>query len=547
MKLQCTAHGLARESDGVSEDAYQLLQRDESTVVALADGLGSAKEGRTAARRAVEMVTDYYAAKPLAWRPRRALTEFASQINRVLYQESQLRYGRPELLCTLSVVAFEGNHAYGLNVGDSPIFLWRRGNLSRLSEHHALAHAGLEHVLTRAIGLTDTVEPAFFEVSLENGDLILLCSDGVSNALPEKELTALLEHRASARTIVNAARQVAAHDEELADDATAVVIEISADAWDSPAARRDVEFLPELRPGEAIDDYQLVRTLQEGDRVWLAKRTDGAMQVLKFPPREAQDDEVRRDAFLKEAWQATRAESPDFVRAFVPAGKTLRYYGMDYVDAPTLQSLIASAPLRTEETITLAQFLLRAEQFLLKHDLAHGDIKPENILCLRTNSGLEFKLLDLGSVAELFSVTSRSGTASYLSPERFHGAAISERTEIFAIGVTLYQALTRTFPYGEIERFQTPRFDAVPRLIPDLNPSVPSWLNSIVFRALAPEAERRYQNFSEMAYDLNHPENVTPYHRKDAPLLERNPLLLYKILCAALFMSNLVLIYLLCT
>ena len=117
--------------------------------------------------------------------------------------------------------------------------------------------------------------------------------------------------------------------------------------------------------------------------------------------------------------------------------------------------------------------------------------------------------------------------------------AIAERTEIFAIGVTLYQALSGNYPYGEVERFQTPRFDAPPRRLTRLNAAVPPWLDSIILRALDPEPERRYQHFSEMAYDLAHPERVAPHHRKDAPLLERNPLLFYKVLCVVLLLANL--------
>ena len=76
------------------------------------------------------------------------------------------------------------------------------------------------------------------------------------------------------------------------------------------------------------------------------------------------------------------------------------------------------------------------------YDLVHGDVKPENVLVLRSYDAVDFRLVDFGSVTELFSITSRAGTASYLAPERFHEAPISERTEIFAIGVTLYEALT---------------------------------------------------------------------------------------------------------
>src|SRR5205814_508874 len=111
-----------------------------------------------------------------------------------------------------------------------------------------------------------------------------------------------------------------------------------------------------------------------------------------------------------------------------------------------------------DEAVALGKFLLKAAQYLLRFDLVHGDIKPENILVLSGYDSVDFKLVDFGSATEIFSTTTRAGTASYLAPERFHETPISERTEIFAIGVTLFEALTSAFPYGEIERFQTPHF-----------------------------------------------------------------------------------------
>ena len=137
---------------------------------------------------------------------------------------------------------------------------------------------------------------------------------------------------------------------------------------------------------------------------------------------------------------------------------------------------------------------------------------------------------------------SRAGTPSYLAPERFRGGPLSERTEIFAIGVTLYEALTRTYPYGEVERFQTPSFGAPPRSLSKLNPSVPPWLESVVFHAIEPDPERRYQNFSEMAYELERPEKVTPYYRKGTSFRKRDPVLFYKLLCLGLLIINLWLI-----
>jgi serine/threonine protein kinase len=127
----------------------------------------------------------------------------------------------------------------------------------------------------------------------------------------------------------------------------------------------------------------------------------------------------------------------------------------------------------------------------------------------------------------VFSLTSRAGTASYLAPERFHETPISERTEIFSIGVTLFEALTREFPFGEIERFQTPRFHSARRATA-LNPNVPPWLEAVLLRALSPRPERRYQNYSEMLFELEHPEQVAPFYAEDLPLLERDPLRFYR-------------------
>ena len=543
MKLHHSAHGIPREPQGLSDDAWRVERRDEMVIAALADGLGASKEGRDAARRAVDMLVDYYLTRPQAWSARRALREFAAQINRLLHQESQLRHGAPELLCTLSIAAIEGNQLHGLNVGDSPVFLYRRGTLTQLTHHHSLAEEGLEHVLTHAVGLAATLEPYCWETTIENGDIILLCSDGVSTALSVEKISQLLQHRAGAHTIVSAARDAISDQPDLYDDTTAIVLDIVETGWRGATTGRTVEVLPRLNAGQMIDAYRLIRPLQPEARVWLAETSAGLRQVLKFPPVEAAEDEARRDGFVREMWNATRIASADFVRAQTPLEGTLRYYTMDYVEAPTLRDALKRAPLGVEEAVILAHTLLRAGQFLLSHDLAHGDLKPDNILMVTDAARPRFLLLDLGSAAEIFSVTSRAGTPSYLAPERFQGGALSERTEIFSMGVVLYEALLRTYPYGEIERFQQPNFERTPRRPTRLNAAIPPWLEAVIQRCLAPNPADRYQNFSEIVFDLNHPQDVASYTRKGAPLLERNPLQFYKSLSLFLFVCCAVLLY----
>lgn len=531
MNVHCSGHALPRQGRTTCDDAWAVRERAGTVVAALADGVGASREGGAAAHRAVAMLVDYCLTRPRAWSPRRALAEFTAQINRHLHSESLERHGQPELACTLTAVLIEGGRLYGCNVGDSPALHWRRGRVQQLSHAHALAQPGLAHVLTRAIGLEPTVEPHFFELELMDGDLVLLCSDGVTTPLSEQRLAELLSRRATGRTVASAARAAAEANIELSDDVSAVVLDVVERGGNPTATRECLEVVRFLRPGDRIDGHSLERPLDPDERVWLAADSDGRRAVLKFPPLDAADNAARRDAFVREAWNATRLSSPDLVRAWLPGADSLNCYAMEFIDAPTLRSVLRQARLGVEEARELGAFLLRAGQFLLQHDLAHGDIKPENILVLRAADRTTFRLLDMGSAAELFSITSRAGTPSYLAPERFRGAALSERTEIFAIGVTLYEALTGAYPFGEVERFQTPRFGAAPRRPTRLNPAIPAWLESTLLRALDCDAERRYQHFSEMAYDLAHPLQVSPHHRKDSPLLERNPLRFYQLLC----------------
>jgi len=525
MKVHPTSFGLAQRAGHASRDCFLVKAWEETVIAVLADGAGTSEAAKEAAERAVRSLVNNYETRPRTWAPQKALREFTNRINHTLHQDSLSRFGEPELITTLCVAVIEGDRLYGLNVGDSRIYLARGGRLTRLSFDHVVKGRDFNHVLERAVGLAPEVEPHLFETELKDGDVALICSDGVYNALDEGLLANKLSCRSAARAIVSEAQEHATA--QTSDDLSAIVLDIQ-----TTGKLRAEEALPlaipaKLRKGEVIDGFTLARAFQHSDRVWLATRQEQRF-TLKFAPIEARDNEELAHLFIKETWNATRLKDPRFFpRAFVPEKVTHRYYAMEFIEAPSLSTLLRSRRLSVDETVALGKFLLSASQYLLKFDLVHGDLKPENILVLSDFHGIQFKLVDFGSVTELFSITSRAGTASYLAPERFHGTPISERTEIFSIGVTLFQALTRTFPFGEIERFQTPRFQSSKRPI-GLNPNVPPWLEAVVLRALSPRAERRYQNYSEMLFDLEHPEKVAPFHAENLPLLERDPLRFYR-------------------
>jgi serine/threonine protein phosphatase PrpC len=525
MNVQSTSFGLAHAAGKTSHDSFAVKAWEETIIAVLADGSGSSAAAHEAAERTVQSLVNNYRARPRGWSPRKALTELTQRINRALHQDSLARFGEPELVTTLSVAVIEGDHLYGLNVGDTRVYLARAGTLTRLSRDHVATANGFEHVLERAIGLASEVEPHWFETQLEDGDVALLCSDGVYNALDDHRLANKLSVRSVARTIVSEARERVTP--ESSDDLSAIVLDIKTTGKLRAEKALPLDVPVRLRKGDNIDGFTLVRHFQHNARVWLAIR-DGQRFTLKFAPVESRESEDMANLFLKETWNATRLQDVRFFpRAFVPEEATRRYYAMEFIEAPSLKMLLRSRRLSVDETVALGKFLLAASQYLLGFDLVHGDLKPENILVISDFDSVSFKLVDFGSVTDVFSLTSRAGTASYLAPERFHGTPISERTEIFSLGVTLFEALTRAFPFGEVERFQTPRFHSAKRPTA-LNPNSPAWLEAVFLRALSPRPERRYQHYSEMLFELEHPQQVAPFFGEDAPLLERDPLRFYK-------------------
>ena len=518
---------MSKRDGAESEDSFAVKAWDETVIAVLADGAGAARDAREASTRIVQSLMGNYAVRPAGWSPQKALSEFTRIINSTLHYESLAKHSTPEMISTLSVAVIEGNRLFGLNVGDSRVYLSRAGRLSQLSHDHVINDRTFSHVLQRAIGLAPSVEPYCFETELHDGDIAFLCSDGVSNVLNDEVLSQKLARHTAARAIVQHSRELAT--EETLDDASAIVIDIAKTGRLHTVSQRDIRIPDTLRKGEVIDGYELVRPFQHSDRVWLATK-DGRRWTIKFAPLEARKDAEILARFVKEAWNAQRAAeaAPEpFAEAFTPERATARYYVQEFIEAPNLKRVLESRALGPDEALALARMLCSASQQLLGLDLVHGDLKPENVLVVSDYDRLRFKLIDLGSAAEIFSVTSRAGTASYLAPERFHAAPISERTEVFAIGVTLYEALTRKFPFGEIERFQTPVFHA-PKPPSALNANIPPWLDHVILRAISIEPERRYRHFSELAFDLDHPDRVEPFFQKDAPLLERDPLKFYR-------------------
>ena len=533
--IETSGFTLAKGTQLTGDDFFEIKVMDNITVAVVCDGVGSAMQGAEAAKRVSHFLVHSLKNRPKSWSMEKSIKHFIENINRVLFLESMEEYEREELVTTLALVVVEGDRLFGANVGDSRIYLSRNGQFAQLSSDHSMDEEGMESVLTAAMGLEETVDPYYFENNLQAKDQILLCSDGLYTELSQEELADGLNMGASF-LVKKASRK---YNDKLPDDTTAVVLEIKELDPRLKLKQSDLTIKEKYKVGDVIDGYKLVKPLIQNNRTWLCVNK-GVQYVIKFAPIEALEDEPILDMFVKEVWMAKRLKAGFFPKAVVPKKRTHRYYIMSYIDGLSLKKFIAKKPLTVDMSVELAQFLLKMSQFLTKLDLVHGDVKPENIIVTKRKEKFVFKMVDFGSITEAYSNVSRAGTPSYLAPERFNQAPITEQTEIYAIGVTLYEALTQKFPFGEIEPFQNPSFDKTPKHPTKFNAKIPDWFESVILRAIETNTDKRYHNYSEMLFEMNNPEKVKPYFDKNLSFIERNEKMVYKVGFIVMFVLNIV-------
>jgi len=517
----------------------------------VADGVGGHKGGREAAETAVRGFIEAYYAMPETLGVARAAGRALESINGWIATQARVDPNLSGMATTFSALIFSRRTAFLAHVGDSRAYRLRDADLEQLTNDHVLGSGERAHVLLRAVGLEEALCFDHASHALRLHDRFLLCSDGVHGFLRRERIRELLAERVSPREA--AEKLVAAALEAGGDDnATALVADIiDLPPADEGALSRAVADLPiqELpEAGTVVDDYRLEQAISNGRYSRLLRATDlrdGQPLVLKFPhPRVAEDASYRR-AFVNEAWVAARVRSP-FVGEIVEPeeGRRTRLYSiMPFYDGETLETRLKRAQrIELEEGLSIATRLARAIAALHRAGVIHRDIKPDNVILLK-DGGL--RLVDLGVCRaprlEELCAEDIPGTPSYMAPELFAGAAGDEASDLYALGVTLYRAFTRDYPYGEIEPFSKPRF-AGPRRLIARRPDLPAWLDAAILRAVAVDPRDRFGDVLEFAFELENgaQRGAAPALAKK-PLYESNPLMFWKsvslILLLLLFLS----------
>lgn len=530
---------------GIAEPSvHELASR--GYVAAVADGCGGCKGGRTAAELCVRSFMEGYYNLPETLGIQQLAARALGAINSWIHALGQRDPDHANMATTFSALILRGREAHLVHVGDSRIYRLRGDRLDPLTEDHTLKGAGRDHILYRAVGL-ETAVPADYKVfAVEGHDRYLLCSDGLTAALKHADLRDRLRERqdpgACAKSLADAAAASNDHD-----NITALVVDVLALPLPGAGFLRDaIALLPigELPAvGDTVDEYHLMERLSAGRYSSLFLATDqrtSSRVVVKFPhPRVATEQEYYQ-AFTREAWIGLRIKSPWVAEVIeqAPGRQTRLYSVMPYYRGRTLEQLIAEQHrFGLAEGIDIALKLCRAVHALHRRGVIHRDIKGDNILCLE-EGGL--KLLDLG-IARLPARDDDQhspipGTPSYMAPELFHGARGSVESDVFAVGVTLFRLFANgAYPYGEIEPFTHPHFGR-PKSLATLRPDLPAWLDFVLQQALATEADKRYADTIELAFDLeNGLAKGGQREPERASIYRRNPVAFWRAVSLALF------------
>jgi serine/threonine protein kinase len=511
----------------------------QGIVAALASGGGASQGGRIASELAVHTFIDGYRSKLRLAGVAAAAMQALDAYNLWLHGQSRADPMLQGSATSFTAAVFLARTATIVHVGDNRAWHLRAGNLTPLTEDHAVPQAQGGRTLLRAVGLEPALRADIETQRIETQDRFMLTTKGVHDVLSARELLQLLSRRgepqADADAIVDAA--IAAGGE---DNATVLVIDIVAvPAADYSVIVAAMEGLP-IRPlpgvGDTIDGFKLARVLFESKIAHLFLAKDGdEWAVLKFPdPKTATD--LDRTRFMREVFLGQHVVHPNVGGSLLlPEGRQSRLYvAMPYYKGETLEArLRRDGRMMVSEAIRIAIKAARGLAALHKAGVTHRDVKPQNIMLLDDG---EVKLLDLG-VAHLprledVDESATPGTLDYMAPELFRedrGDALSDQ---YALGVVLYRMLAGVYPFGETPPGERPLFGPVPPLSA-YRDDVPARLNAAILRTISLPRANRFANLDAFIFELERG-NLPVAPRRRGPLFERNPLLFWRLLSAVL-------------
>jgi eukaryotic-like serine/threonine-protein kinase len=294
--------------------------------------------------------------------------------------------------------------------------------------------------------------------------------------------------------------------------------------------------------GDMLDHYRIDAVIAHSNMSVLYKATDlkaDRQVAIKVPHSEMEKDPVLVERFKREQEIGQELDHPGVVKTFDGEERSRLYMAIEWVDGQLLRSLLnQEKKLPIDRALKITLGICDALDYMHKRGIVHRDLKPENVM---VDANDQIKLIDFGIAMKedarrltFVSPSSMLGTPDYISPEQVKGGRGDQRSDIYALGIMLYEMLTGRVPFVGPNPLavMNERVLHEPKAPRELNPEISPELEEILYRALERDPRHRYATANEMAWDLEHqeqvgvePRGVRPVGRGGKPAFNRKMLM----------------------
>ena len=273
-----------------------------------------------------------------------------------------------------------------------------------------------------------------------------------------------------------------------------------------------------LHPGSQLDHYRLENLVARSGMASIYRATElksGRTVAIKIPHPEVEADPLFFDRFKREEEIGKKLDHPGVMKVYADDERTRVYMVMEWVDGRLLRQILnEKKKLPIDRAIRIALGICEALEYIHSKGVVHRDLKPENIM---VDANDHVKLIDFGIAGSVgmrrltfAKLTQAMGTPDYISPEQVKSKRGDARSDIYALGVMLYEMLTGEVPFHGPNAFAIMNDRLLNNPVPprELNPEISPQLQEIIYRAIERKPENRYASAREFAHDLRNPSEV---------------------------------------
>jgi serine/threonine-protein kinase len=273
-----------------------------------------------------------------------------------------------------------------------------------------------------------------------------------------------------------------------------------------------------VHAGDQLDHYRIDALVARSGMASIFRATDlnnGRLVGIKIPHPEVESDPALFDRFRREEEIGKLMDHPGVMKVLSDDDRSQVYMVMEWVEGRLLRKILAEQPkLAREHAIHITLRILDALDYIHSRGVVHRDMKPENVM---VDDNDNIKLIDFGIASNAgsrrltfakFSPT--MGTPDYVSPEQVKGKRGDQRSDLYALGVMLYEMLTGKVPFSGANPFLIMNDRLLNNPVPprEVDPAITPQLQEIIYRALGRDPKNRYASARDFAADLEHPERV---------------------------------------